>query len=185
MKTCSKCHQTKDTKEFSKKAAAPDGLQVHCKVCCAAYSKTYRKTYRKSRASYDPDYYEANKERLRSQMRDYQARYRKNNLAEARAKDVKSKCGNAAPSWLTDEHDAAILAVYEEAKDLGFQVDHVVPKTHPLVSGLHVEWNLQALPAADNNRKQNYLPNEPQFSFIHEHDGKAYDIATKKVIHIT
>jgi hypothetical protein len=34
-------------------------------------------------------------------------------------------------------------------------LDHVVPINHPLVCGLHVEWNLQVITSAENLAKSN------------------------------
>lgn len=48
-----------------------------------------------------------------------------------------------------------IRIVYKKAKELGFEVDHIVPIKHPLVCGLHVWHNLQLLSRADNRRKKN------------------------------
>lgn len=64
----------------------------------------------------------------------------------------------ATPAW-ADMHK--IRAVYEEADKLtsetGIQhhVDHIVPLRSDLVCGLHVHWNLRAIPASDNCSKGN------------------------------
>ena len=56
---------------------------------------------------------------------------------------------------------AAIKAIYAEAagrrnaKGEMVHVDHVIPLKHPLVCGLHVETNLQIVPALANWSKNN------------------------------
>lgn len=65
----------------------------------------------------------------------------------------------ATPPWLTNDHVAQIQAVYEEACILTGQtgtpheVDHIVPLAGRVVSGLHVPWNLRAIPRIENNRR--------------------------------
>lgn len=62
----------------------------------------------------------------------------------------------ATPPWLTDEHHAAILKIYRDAP-AGYEVDHIIPLQGKTVSGLHVPWNLQPLPMAENRAKSNKL----------------------------
>ena len=68
---------------------------------------------------------------------------------------------NAMPPWADP---VAIAAIYQEAARVSeatgipHQVDHVVPITHPLICGLHVEGNLQILTAEANSRKGNKWP---------------------------
>lgn len=65
----------------------------------------------------------------------------------------------ATPAWLTAGQVEAIRMVYEEAvrltKEMGiaYEVDHIVPLSGKTVSGLHVPWNLRAIPAQENNRR--------------------------------
>lgn len=67
----------------------------------------------------------------------------------------------ATPSWLSAEHKKQTAFFYSErdrlTKETGIrmQVDHIIPLRGKNVSGLHVPWNLQVLPAKDNNRKSN------------------------------
>lgn len=65
----------------------------------------------------------------------------------------------AMPPWLTDTQIAQIEAVYAEARRLSeetgvpHEVDHIVPLAGRVVSGLHVPWNLRAIPKIENNRR--------------------------------
>jgi hypothetical protein len=68
---------------------------------------------------------------------------------------------NAVPKWLTKEHRSQIAAIYAEArrrtKETGVphHVDHIIPLSSKEVCGLHVPWNLRAIPAEENIRKSN------------------------------
>jgi hypothetical protein len=84
----------------------------------------------------------ANPERVRSNIAKYQARKKQ-----------------AMPSWLTQDHMQQIHAVYAEAHRLSvetgtpYDVDHIVPLLGRVVCGLHVPWNLRAIPAVENRRR--------------------------------
>jgi hypothetical protein len=71
----------------------------------------------------------------------------------------RAKRRKAFPKWLTAEHKRAIRQFYENCPN-SYEVDHIVPLlgTKPgtrqrIVSGLHVPWNPQYLPALSNRRK--------------------------------
>jgi hypothetical protein len=99
------------------------------------------------------------------------ARWRSESVAKWRAKYPERRAHyvrqyqmqkrQAIPPWADRR---AILAFYQEARRLTektgivHHVDHIIPINHPLVCGLHVETNLQVIPAADNARKSNHLP---------------------------
>lgn len=67
----------------------------------------------------------------------------------------------ATPKWLSRCDRILINTYYWQAKKLTgvtgklWVVDHIVPKIHPLVCGLHVPWNLQVITAVENTRKGN------------------------------
>lgn len=98
-----------------------------------------------------------NKERKREADRAFV----ENNRAVVRSYKAKrrAKERQATPAWLTEAHLEAIKAIYIEAERLSketgipYQVDHIVPLSGKTVSGLHVPWNLRAIPAPENNRR--------------------------------
>lgn len=67
------------------------------------------------------------------------------------------------PRWLTTDHRVQMRAIYlkcrtiTKASGVKHHVDHIVPLVGRTVSGLHVPWNLQILPATENMTKQRKL----------------------------
>lgn len=66
----------------------------------------------------------------------------------------KQRVKQATPPWADL---AAIEKIYRECPK-GYHVDHEVPLNGKDVSGLHVPWNLKAIPAIDNLKKSNKTP---------------------------
>jgi len=60
---------------------------------------------------------------------------------------------SAIPEWLTEEHKRQIKVIYDNRPE-GYHIDHIIPLSK---GGLHVPWNLQALPAKDNLSKGNIV----------------------------
>lgn len=56
------------------------------------------------------------------------------------------------PSWA---NKSKIREIYLHARELGMTVDHILPLRGELVSGLHVENNLQLMPRSANSSKGN------------------------------
>ncbi len=83
----------------------------------------------------------------------YSKTYIANNRAAINAAAAKKRADKvlATPKW------ADLLAIKEIYKTCpeGYHVDHIVPLNGANVCGLHVEYNLQHLPARDNIRKGN------------------------------
>jgi hypothetical protein len=72
--------------------------------------------------------------------------------------DRKALHKKITPSWANLD---AIRRVYIESKlltettGIPHVVDHIIPRKHPLVCGLHNEFNLQILTRKDNSKKSN------------------------------
>lgn len=133
-KTCTKCYEIKEFQHFYKTKDKSLGILSSCKSCKDSQNTKYRS---KNRASY----LEYLKQYRISHAGEYRARARKYNLAKAKR----------VPSWADLEK---IKQIYVECPK-GFHVDHIIPLQGELVSGLHVENNLQYLLPQDNLSKSN------------------------------
>jgi hypothetical protein len=144
--------------------------------------KQYCENHKEEKALYDKEYrlnnidkikvqnknsYEKNKQKVleRSKV------WKKNNPASVLAKNSRSRAKkfSATPSWLTKDHKTFIEIQYQMAAFLTeqfgikFHVDHIDPLKSEYLSGLHVPWNLQVIPAADNIRKSNKIIQEKSY----------------------
>ena len=143
--------------------------------------KAWRREYDRQRWLSDPKYraknatyYSANRAALsesksrywsenRGRMAAAHKRWVENNRHVVRANNAARKklVARATPAWADMD---AIKAVYAEAERLSKEtgiphhVDHFYPLQGETVCGLHVAENLQPLPAADNIRKKNRVP---------------------------
>jgi hypothetical protein len=98
-----------------------------------------------------------NRDRKRQSDLDFKA----NNPAKITSYKARYRAARrqATPAWLTKAQVAQIEAVYKEARALTEQtgtpheVDHIVPLAGRVVCGLHIPWNLRAIPKIANNRR--------------------------------
>lgn len=149
LKRCSSCEQIKTTSEFSSNKKEPDGLRAQCRVCSgAAWSEHYSNNAEHHRQR-SKDYYAAHSE----DRREYSRYFYHANIDYYNAMSAKRRAQelNACSPWADiDELDR----IYANRPD-GYHVDHIVPLQGQVVCGLHVENNLQYLPAKDNLAKSN------------------------------
>jgi len=159
MKTCTSCKQSFSYSNFSKRAASKDGLAFQCKTCCLNKLHAWRLK--------NPEYAKIKSKQFREQNPDYTIKQNKkwdlNNPHKRRALNVKRRVVRISqtPQWLTQEQNQEILDFYIVAKMFrlytgqDYHVDHIIPLRGKTVSGLHVPWNLQILPAKENLAKSN------------------------------
>jgi 5-methylcytosine-specific restriction endonuclease McrA len=129
MKQCTRCKEHKALFQFNKDKRTKDGLFYFCRLCTNLNSKNH---YKNKKIQYD--------------VRD----------AKRRADKIQR-----TPKWIKDVFVDEIKVIYNRANLIkkftgeAWHVDHIVPLKGKKVSGLHVPWNLQLLPASENLTKSN------------------------------
>ena len=136
-----------------------DKNYAKCRADVAAYQLAHKEELRASQVIYQNN----NKEKIIIRR----SAWVKNNRHKLNAQKTKrdSVKLNATPMWankffIEEIYDLAL----RRTKATGFKwhVDHIVPLRSKIVQGLHVEHNLQVIPAVKNLHKGNrYWPNMP------------------------
>jgi len=144
---CYLCKCEKDASEFSlgqiinPTAGTCSRIYRKCKACKNAESRAYSARNKDVIAARMKKYHQAFPARVNHQT----AKYRIKRLARL--------VPWANEFFISEAYDLAILR--EKATGFKWEVDHIIPITHKLVCGLHVENNLQVIPATENIRKRN------------------------------
>lgn len=137
-----------------------------------AQTKAYKESNKEYYSKYSKEYRSKNLDKLREYNKKYSAEHReeavkralewqKSNPDKVRYRNAKRRAAklNATPPWLSGPQMAQIRRTYklasiiEEETGMKYHVDHIVPLQGENICGLHVPWNLQAIPASVNLSK--------------------------------
>lgn len=122
-----------------------------------------RKTKEERKAVYDM-WVEKNREKLNAYRRAWVKDNKEKHRVYQSAYNVIRWKRTSIP--LSKIHFDEILQVYEKRNEITkktgveHHVDHVIPLLGKNVCGLHVPWNLRVIPATENRRKSNRVPEE-------------------------
>jgi len=152
-KKCTNCQEIKPLESFYKYKPARDGRDSWCKVCKKAYVKRYQGgPYRDAKNKQNLEYRMKNPERTREIIKNWSLRNKP--ACREKIRKYQAKKFGRAPKWLSKDHRAQMKYIYATCPE-GYEVDHIVPLQGKNVSGFHVPWNLQILPAELNRSKGN------------------------------
>lgn len=180
MKTCKKCHISKSINDYYKRSSSKDGYRNECKECIKNNVKKWSKNNKDYIKAKRKEYYKKNSERIKNKVK----KWRKDNpekaklldkikhektpsfIKKARAKKYRQTYPermNARSSIYRRRkrksklyylHSKDIYEFYKNCPD-GYEVDHIIPISNKMISGLHVPWNLQYLSISENKKKSN------------------------------
>ncbi len=123
--------------------------KCECLECKAIQTKHWDKTNTEKVALRRKKYREAHSETIKERSKKYYASNRSDFIIRARNREIAKL--QRTPAWANKE---AISFFYKYCPE-GYHVDHKIPLQGKAVSGLHVETNLQWLPALANLGKGN------------------------------
>lgn len=120
----------------------------------------YRKARcKKCHSSQVLEYYQKNREAKIEYQHEWIAKNRPKVRALRATKEGRRKLRKVP--WLSKEDKGWMGEIYATAIDVTeatgevYHVDHIIPLLGKTVSGLHVPWNLQVIPADENMQKRN------------------------------
>lgn len=168
MKRCCSCREEKPLTDFWK--SKRDGYRRECKKCDHARTVRWQQANKEqhkenqrrwfSKSGSKPLFDARSRAKRLVRKLETDAAWRRANGPRMVAKEAKRRATelSATPSWANEFFigEAYHLAsLRTKATGFRWHVDHIVPLQSKLVCGLHVENNLQVVPASVNLRKSN------------------------------
>lgn len=159
------CETVKSLLDFGVSATGVAGRKRMCKVCYSKKSKEYRIKHKEVLSVRRRARYLKNHDKEKSDNN----KWKKENPDKRSFTDAKRRAAKLQRTVAWADTDK-IREIYKDcieinlaAKAAGcaemFWVDHVVPLQGELVSGLHVEYNLDIITASENLKKSNkFIP---------------------------
>lgn len=148
-KQCNKCKFIKSVEFFHKDSSSKDGFHTLCKECKNASRRAWKKNNILKNRKSSNSYYKRNAEVYKKAAK----KWRKLNPGKTNFMTAKRRSWikRATPSWANLEK---IMQIYMQCPK-GYHVDHIIPLRGKDICGLHIESNLQYLPASENIKKGN------------------------------
>lgn len=149
IKQCIKCKEFKLIYYFSVHKSTTSGLDTTCKQCMNLNTKKWVENNKERAISGRRKTYEKNREKTINQALSWAKNNKQQKTATNRRRELAKK--QRIPKWADLNK---IKNIYLNCPE-GHHVDHIIPLQGRIVSGLHVENNLQYLKASDNIKKGN------------------------------
>jgi hypothetical protein len=162
-KSCKKAYDA-DPEKFclrskNKRLVNPEAHKVRVRQSYVKMQNNLTEREVQRRLKNSQNWFENNKEKAREAVKKHRLNNPTKHCAyQAKRRFLKSK---ATPSWLTQIQLAQIQEFYDVAlaksvqTGIKYEVDHIHPLNGNGFTGLHVPWNLQVLPVAENRAKGN------------------------------
>lgn len=170
MKTCVKCGVEQPAANYCAHKSTRDRLANECKKCSSLRAQAWKTANRDRAAVRDAEAYRANCDARKAAV----AQYKRDNPGKVNAMKSarKAHAKKATPAWanqffIEEAYQLAALRTRQQTGGVSkWHVDHIVPLRSKLVCGLHVENNLEVIPASENCSKSNrYWPDMPEVEY--------------------